>query len=82
MFCRGRRISGADRARRLVGQRGQAATEYMMVIAVFVVAVIFATSPFVDPAGPFQRTMKQLSKEIGSIIASPTSPLLPGPGGR
>lgn len=65
-------------ARSRRAQVGQAATEYMMVISVMVVAMIFATRPFVDPAGPFQTTMKKLEKQISTIIASDKSPLLPG----
>jgi len=66
------------RARVLWNESGQAATEYLLVISVMVIAMIAATSPFVDPRGPFQSTMKTLSRQIGTIIADDNSPLLPG----
>ncbi len=61
----------------VTSESGQAATEYVLVISVMVVAAVAATSPFVDPRGPFQRTMRQLSRAIGTAIASDRSPLLP-----
>ncbi len=61
----------------VMSESGQAATEYVLVISVMVVAAVAATSPFVDPRGPFQRTMKHLSRAIGTAIASDSSPLLP-----
>ncbi len=59
-------------------ERGQAATEYVLVISVMVVAAVGATRPFVGEHGPFQTAMKQLSRNIGSAIAGADSPLLPG----
>ena len=61
----------------LKSEDGQAATEYVLVISVMVVAAVAASSPFVDPRGPFQTAMKQLSRNIGTVIASDSSPLLP-----
>lgn len=55
---------------------GQAATEYVLVISVLVIAIMAAMSPFVDPSGPFQQGMKDMSENIGSAVASPNSPLL------
>jgi len=66
------------RDHQIFDERGQAATEYVVVISVIVIAMIFATRPFVDPTGPFQSTMKRLEMQIGTIIASDNSPLLPG----
>ncbi len=64
--------------RKLVrSERGQAATEYALVISVMVVAAVGASRPFVSDHGPFQTAMKQLSRNIGSAIASANSPLLP-----
>lgn len=59
-------------------ESGQAATEYMMVISVMVIALIGATSAFYDPTGPFLRAFRQFSRNVGSIVADSSSPILPG----
>lgn len=58
-------------------ERGQSATEYMMVISVLVVAMVAASRPFVAKNGPFQQGMERLSRNIGGSVASSTSDLLP-----
>lgn len=63
-------------------ESGQAATEYMMVVSVMVVAVISATRAFYDPMGPFLTAWREFSRNVGTIVADDSSPILPGPSGN
>lgn len=59
---------------------GQAATEYVLVISVMVIALLGATSAFYDPKGPFVDGLQEFSRNVGVIVADDSSPLLPASG--
>ena len=53
------------------GERGQTSTEYLLTLSVMVIGMIAATSAFYDPLGPFHRSMRQLSRNVVTVIAEP-----------
>ena len=49
----------------LKDERGQTATEYMLVISVVVVAVVAASYVFIDP---FRQGVQQLANDVSTIL--------------
>lgn len=50
---------------------GQTVTEYVLALSVVVIAMVAATAAFSDNNGVFHRTMRQLSRNVETLVAEP-----------
>lgn len=55
----------------LCEERGQTITEYVLALSVVVIAMVAATVAFADNNGMFHRTMRQLSRNVETLVAEP-----------